>query len=231
MKSKISISRYLLLVFLAGMVLAASAANLTGHADAQSGPPQILMTWQASTYAPDGFTGKIMPASDSQITVGVDLIDLGKHVDLSSYKIYWYIDDKFYQGATGLARIKFTTPHFIGNTSIRVRALITSYPSGPGKTILIPMVVPEAVIQSSAPSLSAKEAPFNVQAYPYFFNISDPSELNYSWSLNGTLVSNQNPFVATAEMADKGRATLELSIKNPNRTIERTIKELTIFNN
>ena len=149
-------------------------------AGAQTPPTQTLGTWQAETYAPESFSGKIMPMSDSAITVGVDLIDLGKRVDLSSYKVYWYLDEKFYQGALGLSRIRFTAPHFIGETAVKVRVLIVDYKSGVGKTVNIPLVVPEVVSQSSNPGLAASAVPFTLQAYPYFFNVQSAFDLNYS---------------------------------------------------
>jgi hypothetical protein len=228
MKHKTKINKYWF-ALLACAILAVFYAGALNRADAQSAPTQFLMTWQADTYVPDGFSGKVMPASDSQIIVGIDLINMGKRVDLSAYKIFWYINEKFYQGADGLARISLAAPHFIGRNSITVRASITNYGAGVGKTINIPVVVPEAIIQSSAPSLAASAAPFNLQVYPYFFNIKDPSGLNYSWSLNNTVVGNQNPFVATREMANNGPSRIELTVSNPARPIERITQELTIF--
>jgi hypothetical protein len=234
MKTKIFKMRYAFLAFV-GVVLGAAAVTgavmgVASRAAAQGAPPQLLVTWQADTYVPDGFAGKVMPASDSPITVGVDMIDLGKRVDLGPYKVFWYIDEKFYQGAPGLTRISLSAPHFIGANAITVRVVVTDYGGGPGKTITIPVVVPEAVIQSSAPSLAASAAPFNLRAYPYFFNINNPSELNFAWSLNGAVVSDQNPFVVTGEMAaGRGPARVELSIRNPARPIERITQELSIF--
>lgn len=211
---------------LAGTVLSAVTAY---RADAQTAAPQILMAWQADSYVPDGFRGKTLPTSDSRITVGLDLIDLGRRVDLSSYKILWYIDNSFYQGAAGLTRINLTAPHFIGRTAIAVRASISDYPGSPGKTIAIPVVPPQAVIQSSAPSLAASAVPFSLQVYPYFFNVKSQSELDFSWKLNGTNVSNQNPFVVTREMAERRSSRVELSVSNPARVIERLTRELTIL--
>lgn len=216
-------------VFLALIAVAAATICVLDQAKAQVTAPQILFTWQTNTYVPDSFSGKVMPSSDSMITAGIDLISMGKRVDLSSYDISWYIDESFYQGAVGLSRISFSAPHFIGKNNIAVRALIKNYPGGPGKTITIPVAVPEIVIQSSAPSLSASAAPFNLQAYPYFFNIQNPSQLNYAWSINNVNVGNQNPFTATRELADRGPARLKLSVSNPSRAIERMTKELTIF--
>jgi hypothetical protein len=217
------------LALLACAAIVATTIGILHQAKAQGTASQILFTWQADTYVPDGFSGKVMPSSDSAIIAGIDLINMGKRVDLSAYDIFWYIDEKFYQGAAGLSRISFSAPHFIGKNNIVVRALIKNYPGGPGKTITIPVAVPEVVIQSSAPSLFASAAPFNLQAYPYFFNIQNPSQLNYSWSINNVNVGNQNPFTATRELADRGAARLKLSVSNPSRPIERMTKELTIF--
>ena len=218
-----------LLVLLACVILAMAYAGTMNRANAQGAPAQLLVTWQADTYVPDGFSGKVMPASDSQIVMGVDLINLGKRVDLSKYNIFWYVNENFYQGTVGLARISLAAPHIIGENSITIRVLIKNYGSGIGKTITIPMVVPEVVIQSSAPSLAASAAPFNLQAYPYFFNVQNASQLSFEWSLNGVSVGNQNPFVATKEMANRKSSRIELSLRNPAKPIERITQGLTIF--
>lgn len=228
MKHGISTKKYWL-VLLACAFIAAAHGGALNRASAQGTPAKLLVTWQADTYVPDGFSGKVMPSSDSQIVIGVDLINSGKRVDLSPYKVFWYIDEHFYQGAAGLARISLAAPHLIGENFITVRVLITNYGTGVGKTITIPVVAPEVVIQSSAPSLAASAAPFTLQAYPYFFNVRDLSQLSFSWSLNGQNVGNQNPFVATREMADKGPSQIQLSVSNPARLIERITQGLTIF--
>lgn len=218
-----------LLVLSAITIIAATCVGTSSNASAQSAKTQLLVTWQAGTYAPDGFSGKVMPAADSRILIGVDLIDLGKRVDLSQYKVYWYVNENFYQGAAGLTRINLTAPHIIGESSITVRVLIKDYGAGIGKTITIPVVSPEVIIQSSAPSLAAGAAPFNLRAYPYFFNVQDPSQLSFNWSLNGENVGAQNPLLVTKEMAEKGPSRIKLNLMNPARLIERVTQELSIF--
>lgn len=211
-------------------ILVTIAAGGLGTVFAQGVPAQLLVTWQAGTYVPPGFTGKVMPVSDSSILVGVDLINLGKRVDLSPYTIYWYVNEDFYQGATGLTRISLTAPHFIGENTITIRVLVKDYGAGLGKTITIPVATPEAVIQSSAPNLSAAATPFSLWARPYFFNVQDPSRLSFNWSLNGQSVGSQNPLMVTKEMSENRRnAQIEVSVINPARIIERASEKLFIF--
>lgn len=213
----------------AAIALIAVCFGVVNQAGAQTGSAQLLVTWQADTYVPDGYPGKVLPTSDSSILAGVDLIDGGRRVDLSTYKVFWYLDDKFYQGATGLTRISLAAPHFIGRSSINVRVTVTNYGAGLGKTVIIPVVPPEVTIQASASNLSAGVAPFSLRAYPYFFNVKDPSMLNFSWKLNGAVVGAQNPFVVTREMAADGISTIEVGVSNPNRPIERLTRKLNIF--
>ena len=192
--------------------------------------PQVLLTWQAATYVPPNFNGKALPTSDSQITAGVDLIDQGQHVDLSSFKIYWYLNDAFFQGGAGLTRVSFTAPHFIGKTSVRLRVAVSNYGNGASRTIQIPVVPAQAVIESSSPSLSAATVPFTLQADPYFFNVQDPSLLQFNWTMNGSSVGTQNPFVITQAMAQSGNPVpLELQITNPARAIESARQDIILF--
>lgn len=216
-------------VFTAAVVVLIATVGQMKNAGAQGIPPQLLLNWSADTYVPEGFPGKVLPSSDSAIIAGLDMVSLGKRVDLSGYKVFWYVNNRFYKGGVGLTSITLNAPHFIGATSITLRVSVTDYPGGPGKTVVIPVVVPEAVIQSSASVLSPSTAPFNLQAYPYFFNVDDPSQLSFSWSLNGAEISTQNPFTVTREMADRGRAKVKLGVRNPQRPIERITQEMNIF--
>jgi hypothetical protein len=203
---------------------------LATSASAQVSQPQMILTWQAETYTPPDFSGKALPIADSRIIAGVDLIDGGARTDLSGQRINWYLNDDFYQGGPGLTRVNFPAPHIIGATSIRLRVSIPDYGSGAGKTIIIPVVPPEAVITSSAPGLEASAVPFVLEATPYFFNVRSPSDLQYVWSINKSPVGAGNPFTATEEIAKSGSATtLELRVSNPLRTIERISRKLTLF--
>lgn len=210
--------------------LAAAACAGGFPAGAQVTAPQILVNWQADSYVPPGYSAKALPAADSRITISVDVFDLGKRANLSTQKIYWYVNNSFLQGAPGMTRITLNAPHIIGDSSIEVRVSLPDYAGGPAKTVTIPVVPPQAVIQTSATSLAASAAPFTLQAYPYFFNVQSPSQLQFSWLISGALLGSQNPFVVTAQAAEgRTNALLELRVANPARPIERTTQKLIIF--
>jgi hypothetical protein len=214
--------KYLLIIF--------ACALMVETASAQVSVPQVLVNWQASTYVPTSFKGKALPTGSSQITVGVDLLNQGQRVNLAGQRVLWYINDNFYQGSPGLSRVTFQAPNFIGSTSVNLRVSIPDYGSGPAKTIVIPIVNPEVVIGTSAPGLSASAVPFTLQAFPYFWNVQNPLELQFRWSASGMGTVSQNPLTVTSAMAQSGRPlSLELSVSNPTRSVERITRDITLF--
>ena len=56
--------------------------------------PQFMVSWQAQSYAPSWYQGKIFPTKGSRINVVFELVDGGKIADLSKLKVRWYLNDK-----------------------------------------------------------------------------------------------------------------------------------------
>ena len=83
------------------------------------------------------------------------------------------------------------------------------------------MVLPEAVIDAPYPNGQFSQNPVSVTALPYFFNISNPSNLSYTWSVNGQTGSNtENPEEAQITLPQGTQSgtglSVSLSIKNSN---------------
>ena len=83
------------------------------------------------------------------------------------------------------------------------------------------MVLPEAVVYAPYPNGQFSENPLTVEALPYFFNIADPANLSYSWSVNGQSgTSAENPETANITIPQGALSgtgvDASLSITNPN---------------
>lgn len=177
-------------------VIAALFLFLTPAMAQQSGP-RLIITWKTNTYIPFWFKGKALPTANSSITASVELIDNGTRVDLSGQKVYWYVNSEFIAGGSGLRKINFNAPSVAQNT-IDLRVELPSYGSDQTnpvlKTIEIPVVPPEAVIESPFPGGKFSSTSIGFKGWPFFFNVERSSRLNFSWSVNGQSSQNlENP--------------------------------------
>ena len=183
--------------------------------------PKILLTWRTDTYVPPGFIGKIMPTANSPIAASAELIDGGKIVDLSKQNVYWYANNNFLAGGIGLQRITFQAPDAAGGV-MDLRVEFPNYSKGSQlKTVSMPIVRPEAVIETLFPSGKFSSSPLQLSAQPYFFNATSPTRLNFNWSVNGQTPSGaenpQNLNIKFGPTTAPGSAfSVSLSIQNPD---------------
>lgn len=200
---------------------------------AQTNQPKIFLTWQAQSYAPPYFQGKLLPAAFSPIMVSFEVIDGGKIADLSRETVYWYVNDKFFQGGTGLKRMTLRAPDIAGNP-IEVRVELPAYPpDGLLKTIDIPTTKPEAVIEAPFPADQFFSSQIRVIGHPYFFNARDAGTLNFSWRVNNEAVETaENPEVLDITLnqdAPTGaNLTVTLTIENPASLFEKAVRSLNL---
>lgn len=178
------------LVAVLGMVLASQ------HAIAQQSQPQFMMTWQANnSYVPPSYTGKALPNQASQITASLALISAnGTPINIKNKTIYWYLNDTQIGGGVGAQTITFTpfgkAPNFM--------SLKAELPNYNGSLLIhsvqIPLIQPKAAIEVQHVSGQFSANPLNLAGTPYYFGVTNPSQLSYSWSVNGqSPATNENP--------------------------------------
>ena len=187
---------------------------------AQSVPamPKVFLTWKTNTYVPSGFPGKAMPTAGSQIIASAELVDNGKPADLSKQNVYWYQNNNFIAGGYGLQTVTFRAPDIAGGT-IDLRVEFPNYSKGAQlKTIAIPIVKPEAVIESPFPYGKFSSSPIQLLGQPYFFNADTISKLNFNWTVNGQVPSGaenpQNLNVKFNSMLPNSALSISFSIEN-----------------
>lgn len=202
------------LVFLAIFLL--FAARDVGAA------PEIWLTWKADSYVPPDFEGKAMPSDGTLVAASFEVVDGEKFVNLSSYEIYWYLNDEFIKGGVGEQQVSFRVPTR-GNHKLRVE--VNNYNETTlVKTIEIPTIRPEAVIVAPYPRDNFSGSRIQVRAVPYFFNTADPDRLNVLWTVNG-----QKPTSAEnisfldidlgGETTDGYKLDIKLSISTPSNLL------------
>lgn len=148
--------------------------------------PQILATWQANSYAPAGYQGKILPTRGSKVDLAVSLIDKGKVADLARREIRWFFNNDLIAGGLGLAKTDFTVPFLTpaGNQILKVQ-IINYLGNNLEKTFSFPVTDPEIVIDAPYADNKISLGSNLFTGLPYFFNITDISQLEWSWSANG----------------------------------------------
>lgn len=182
-----------------GLILLTALFAFVAPVRAQQTEPHLMITWQTGTYTPSWFKGKAFPTANSPISASVELVDSKGLVSLSGQKIYWYTNDQLIGSGVGLQNVTFNaTP--VADNVIDLRVEVPSYGSAQSnpvlKTIEIPVVNPEAVVESPFPNGEFSSVPIELRGWPFFFNAKKPSQLNFSWSANGESSQNlENPEV------------------------------------
>ncbi len=147
-------------------------------------PPQIVISWRADTYTPPGYAGKAFPTSNSTIVTSLDIVTNGKSADLSGQPIYWYVNNRLAGSGKGRVSVTFRAPPSAPDT-LALRVEVPGYPGGAIiKSINIPVVVPESVIEAPLPFLRFTPPSTTLTGTPYFFNVRDPLLLEFEWVAN-----------------------------------------------
>jgi hypothetical protein len=223
MSSRIILNRAAILGFFVLAISAFSAMAPAAHAQTAASSPTFLMTWSTTgSYIPSFYQGKALPTYGSKITASFELISpQGKILNLSGQTIYWYVNDALVGGGAGVQQVTFP-PIGDAPNSMNLRVTIPNY-NGAFliHAITIPMVLPEAVIYAPYPNGEFSQNPLTVQALPYFFNISNPSDLSYTWSVNNQTGSNtENPETADITLPQGTQSgtgvDVSLNIENSN---------------
>lgn len=151
--------------------------------------PQFMASWQAQSYVPTWYQGKVFPTKGSRINVAFELIDGDKIADLSKIKVRWYVNDHLRlneEKGLGIKSYSFLASDYPGqDTEVRIAVVGYKNMGQLDKFITIPVVRPEAVINAPYSDLEISRGTTAFSAYPFFFNISDLKNLSFDWTVNG----------------------------------------------
>jgi len=208
-----------------------AALMLLSAAEVHAATPTFLITWKASgSYAPSNYSGKILPTIGSEITASVELFSNGTKVDLSGQTIYWFLDDTALGGGTGAQTMTF--PPF--GQPPHTMVLRVEMPGYNGSvlihTIGIPLVQPEVAIFAPYPGGNFSSNSVTVTALPYFFNVTSPADLSYTWAVNDQSAANaENPQVAQISLPAGTPAgstfPVTVTVQNANDSTQASVSE------
>jgi len=147
--------------------------------------PQVLLSWEAtSSYVPADYPGKALPSPLSPVIVKVGVFQDGKMVDLSSYTIRWFLDE--YSSSQGKGVTSFTIPPALrtNKDSYKIRVELLDYDPRAvlSKAVSIPIISPKVVINGGKNAKYVSFGDNSFEAIPFYFNISQKTQLRYSWT-------------------------------------------------
>lgn len=204
---------------------------------AHSFAAEFMTSWQANSYAPRWFSGKIFPTFGSLVNVSFELIDNGRITDLSRVKVRWYLNDKLVKNeknGLGIKNYSFINSVYGGNDA-EIRISIPDYKTGPlDEIIRIPVKEPEVAIDAPYFNQSVNKGANGFLAHPFFFNISDVSEFFMNWTIDGKSVGDNSKSVPGfnlnigQETAVGTKINLGARISNIKNQLEFASKTMTV---
>ncbi len=175
------------------ILLSAFYFLLSGSVFAQTAAPQFLVSWQAQSYAPGWYQGKIFPTKGTPVTINFELIDKGKIVDLSKTAVRWYINDELVKNednGLGIKSLRFNMSDYAGQET-EIRIAIPDYKGSQLDSITrVPSKAPEVVIKNAYLGQRIQVGDNSFEAAPYFFNVNSLNNLSFDWLANGEKTNN-----------------------------------------
>lgn len=189
----------------------------------------VILTWQAQSFVPADYQGKILATTGVGIKAGLEVVEENKIRDLSKINIRWYLDNKLLTQGVGLKQINFrataapTYSHYL-------RAVVRDEEEISGG-VDIPIVSPKVIIKTPTPT--ANFIPLGktiLQAIPYFFNVATLKELVFNWTVNEKTIKGAN--VLELELAppvpQNSNLRIRVTAQNLNNQLEFGSKEINL---
>lgn len=190
---------------------------------------EFMTNWQARTYVPAWYEGKVFPTYESDIMVSFELLEDGKIVDLSDTAVRWYVDGKLLKNelnGLGIKKVLVINKKYGGDVS-EIRISIPNYKgSSQEKMITVPIKTPEAVIEAPYFKKRVEKGVSTLRVWPFFFNTAKASTLNLRWVVDGIDVRPQNAndtelaFTVENDTPPGRRSTIEAQLVNPRKAME-----------
>lgn len=204
----------------------------------------ITLTWSTNTYVPLDYPGKALPVKGSVIEVAANIDS--REVNPQELNYRWFLNGHLQRGKSGKGKsvLGFPVKWTSGNEySIRIELRNEEENLLASAYLDIGIVQPQIIIrpitnkgtlpsESSIFSIVKKyqistEQEISFIAQPYFFNIKNIDELNYSWSLGeeeASQISSDNPNVfilKVGQITQSLKQDLVVRVENKNNPLQR----------
>ncbi len=199
--------------------------------------PQFMVSWNASSFAPQWYQGKILPSKGSRVNISFELIgqdktNLGKVLDLSNRLVKWYVNNQYYDQGQGLKSISFPINKWIAsdNLSVRISSEVENPSDGSvsfvDNYITIPIVNPEVVIfNKNFSNIINANSMISLSSAPFFFNANLLYDIVPTWTVENKKFGGiaNDPFSLSVNFGkniNSGIVDIGLTAQNANNPIE-----------
>jgi len=161
-------------------------------------PATVDILWEAQTYTPKHYKGRALPVDSSTIRA-IAIPQLGKAVDTAGLIYNWYKGSTLLTKLSGRGKDTITTdsPGLYDDYNLSVEVTNASGIILSKNGVRITTTEPEILFYASTPILGIDLAraistnntsqPSNESTFvalPYYFSITEPQELQYTWSVS-----------------------------------------------
>jgi hypothetical protein len=215
-----------------GVLLVAGYCLLAVGVNAQTNSAQIILTWQAQNFYPADYPLKPLPTVRSAVVVSAEIVKNGKLADSSQTVFTWYIEDNFFDRGSGLNSILFTaSQNDYKKNFVKVEAVYGD--ERLERTISIPITNPKIILNVPAPNREIfPNTKIDIQAIPYFFNVTSITDLIFSWQINGVRQNARGNDIAleigTPQNAEQKTLNITATTQNRNDVLEITKNNLSL---
>ena len=209
-------------------------------------PAYVALAWEAQTYTPFFYRGKAMASPGAAITyVAMPFFadEKGKPIDPSKLVYTWkrrYVNEP---NASGVGKRTYTVSEDLRNAPISVEVATFDKTIKAEATALVVRVQPIPEIYSLHPllgiryeralsgsyTLDSQESSLIVE--PYFFSIPtrNAGNIAYSWSINGTISSENSAIILRTSGDGGGQAGITLLVRHLSEVLQSARKTLTVI--
>lgn len=205
-------------------------------------PSVVDLIYESLSYTPPFYEGRALNPNQGVVIVSAfpELIkSTGEKISSQDIIYAWKKDGQVQQPSSGIGKNSFI---FSGSVPIRDTTIEVTASSLDGsitatKQVTVTHVTPQILFYENSPiygimlnkaitnPVKMLQDEFSVIAVPYFFSAGYAAtpDLDYTWSLNGQTVSNQDPknsFTTRIDKAGAGTANIGLKISNNVRIFQ-----------
>ena len=186
------------------------------------GNSDLILSWRSNGFAPAGYEGRVAAAGGGTVLLTAEALIDGRPTSLSQYDVRWYVNDELFTSGPGLQAVTVPVPQYHQDSmDVRVEIFGASFTANEG-SISVPLTDPVAVIEArTGRSLRSGKNIFEAAAYSY--NVSNPDDLLYNWTVNGeNPQGSQEPrsLVVSIEGSPSKPIDLELVVEHPDNADE-----------
>lgn len=212
-------------------------------------PAEVDLIWESDTYTPPFYKGKALHSSQSNVSIiAIPQIRVsGNKVPQNQLVYEWKINGEPRNDVSGIGRnaVQYQGPRILGRDIVEVVVSTQSGNIYASNSVSVNTVDPEIYFYKDDPlkgidyarvlggSLGLLSEEYTLRVEPYYVTKTDydTDNLQFSWTLNGELISlESNPESLTIRHAGtEGVSTLRLEISNIVKSLQEAGRSINVY--